>query len=529
METHISGLYDTVPLTVGELKIHFREIEYEKLSDSGKYVYNQVQDFLTKEDNLLKKFNINTDPFKLSANLRINTELMFKSNPDINWTYNYYFKDNPLTLPLMFGFSNYFTIHVDPFIGKNYESALKSTNWTNIPTDFNEVEFSFPEFAVTSTGLYFDKWGVDLKVGRKGLTVGRTATGSIIYNNTFDTDCYFTLNLFTNVAKYNMHVIQVQSGKYLYLHQISARLFKFFELQFLEGSLINAPFELRYLNPLMIMHSYASWLDYGFHDDNEIIKNWYDESNFCAYFSILLNVNIIKNTRLYFMFAQNEYQQPNEHPYNPDSLGLQGGAEVLIPAFDNGYFTANTEIVYTSPFFYIKQAPQWSLYRTKMDNQTKTWTPINSWIGTPFGPDCFAVQASFGYKKTNKWEANIGYIMSIHGENSFNIFDETPDSNGIYHYYPYTHYYESIVLQNQGRLDEAEQKRQEAYNYARNMWMSGIPEYKNQLYLSGTYKIFNNLAINGKFVYTFVFNNKHYLDRFEKGVELSLGVTYSIF
>ena len=143
---------------------------------------------------------------------------------------------------------------------------------------------------------------------------------------------------------------------------------------------------------------------------------------------------------------------------------------------------------------------------------------IKSWVGTPFGPDTFAVQASFGYKKQNKWEANLGYIFSIHGENGFSIFDSEPDENGIYHYYPFSW----------AATGEPEQI-QKAYDASHNLWMSGVNEFKNQIILSGKYYINNHFYLSGQGIYTFVFNNKNVLGNFQQGVELSFALTYSLY
>ena len=519
-ESRLASLYDNAPLSVGEIKFHFSEIDYEKLSESGKYLYSQVNDYLYENENLLQKLGYDIDVMRFAINIRANPEFMFKSNPEIDWTYRYAFVDRLLTAPISVGFSNYFTFQVDPYLAKNYVGMQRPTNFTNIPLAFDEIEFHIPEFAIGTAGMYFDNWGFDFKVGHTGLTIGNTATGSIIYNNTFETDSYVQLNVFNHYAKYNMNLVQISVDKFLYLHEISVRLFKKFNIQVLEGTLIAAPFELRYLNPLMPMHSLASWNDYGAQENNgnnDYLK-YYDESHCCAYLAAVLNFVPIDNLRLYLLYAQNELIVPNEPPYKPNSFGIQSGFEYAIPAFDNGFWQMNTEVVYTTPYLYIKQAPQWSMYRTRVDVQNKTMGPIKSWVGTPFGPDTFAVQASFGYKKQNKWEANLGYIFSVHGENGFSIFDSEPDENGIYHYYPFSW----------AATGDPEQI-QKAYDASHNLWMTGVNEIKNQIILNGKYYINNHFYLSGQGIYTFVFNNKNVLGNFQQGVELSFALTYSLY
>lgn len=519
-ECKLASLYDNAPLSVGEIKFHFSEIDYDKLSDSGKYVYSQVKDFLYTNENLLQKLGYDIDVMRFAINIRATPELMYKSNPNIDWSYRYCFEDRFVTAPISVGFSNYFAIQLDPFLAKNYVGMQTPSNFTNIPLAFDQIEFHIPDFAIGTAGLYFDNWGVDIKAGKTGLTIGKTETGSIIYNNTFETDCYVQLNIFNHYAKYNMDFVQISTNKYLYLHEISVRLFKKFNIQVLEGTLIYAPFELRYLNPLMVMHSFASWNDHGAMEnngENDIMK-YYDESNCCAYLAAVLNFVPIDNLRFYLLYAQNELILPNEPPFKPNSFGIQTGFDLSIPTFDKGFWHINTEVVYTAPFLYIKQAPQWSMYRTRVDVQNKTMGTIKSWVGTPFGPDTFAVQASFGYKELNKWEASLGYIFAIHGENNFSIFDNKPDENGIYHYYPYS-------WQATGEPEDV----QKAYDASHNLWMTGVNEFKNQIVLNGKYYINNHFNLSGQVIYTFVFNNKNKLNDFQQGVELSFALSYSLY
>ena len=46
--------------------------------------------------------------------------------------------------------------------------------------------------------------------------------------------------------------------------------------------------------------------------------------------------------------------------------------------------------------------------------------------------------------------------------------------------------------------------------------------------LKGSYYILDNLKVNGKCAYTFVFNNDHLAGNFQHGVELAFGVTYNL-
>ena len=94
-----------------------------------------------KNENLLQKLGYDIDVMRFAINIRANPELMFKSNEQIDWSYRYYFVDRLLTAPISAGFSNYFTLQLDPYFAKNYVGMQTPSNFTNIPLAFDEIEF----------------------------------------------------------------------------------------------------------------------------------------------------------------------------------------------------------------------------------------------------------------------------------------------------------------------------------------------------------------------------------------------------
>jgi hypothetical protein len=108
-------------------------------------------------------------------------------------------------------------------------------------------------------------------------------------------------------------------------------LFEKINFSAFEGVYLNAPLELRFLNPLMIMHQYASWEEYGYtrHDD-------YGAGKVCSYLCFMLDYTICDNLRFYALYSQNEIQLPGEKYINkagallPDSLGFQSGLELKV-------------------------------------------------------------------------------------------------------------------------------------------------------------------------------------------------------
>lgn len=519
-ENKISSFIDNQPMSYGEIKFYFSELDYEKLSASGKELYDALETFLHKNDNFFGE----DSALKLYSNPKTNIEFYYKSNINIPWSFDYAVKDRFVTLPVVIGFSDYITIGSDFFIGKNYSASHSSGNFTNIPYSFSHIDMSFQKFSYFSSGLCFDSWGMNFHAGKEGLTIGNTKLGSIIYNETFETNFYSQLNVFTKRLKYSMDVSQVENDtnkKYIFLHQLNLRPFKNFKFGVIEGSLLDAPFELKYLTPLTVMHNFFSWFNTDITDTE---RKYYNEGHFGAYLCFTFEYIPFENFRIYGYYSQNEildwgWEHTDDQLCYPDSLGGQLGFQFTVPLENNARIISTAEFVYTSPYLYIKQSPDWSFWSKRTEQGSGE--DVCSWIGSPFGPDCFAAFFSCEYKDEGKWNLTFEYLFKIKGQNNSLIFDRTKEISGenIYIYYPYAQYIDS----------ESELDKLAAINKGRYMWMTGIPEYSNRFSLYGEYKITKNISLYAKCAYSFAFNSNNLKNVFDQGIEFGIGCEYMIF
>ena len=502
-------------MSAAEIKYYFSQLDYDILSQEGKNLYQKTKDFLFEHDSL-----IDLGPFRFDIDTDLALEFYYKSNPDIDWTFNYNYKNHLAVFPIKIGFSDYVTIESDPFLGKSHYGASNPYNFTNVPYKYGDIEYLCCRFAYGSAGAAFNGWGVNANIGKEGFRIGNSKTGSIIYNDTFETDAYFNLNLWTDYLKYSLDIIQICNTNWMYIHEFCIRPHKTFKLSVLEGSMLNAPFELRYLNPFMIMHQFASWTQY------ENPSMFYKENHFCAYLAGLFEWTPFPYFKLYGLYAQNELQLPTERDKEgsliPDSLGAQLGVDIQIPSDAmHGWWNYWAEVIYASPYLYIKQNPESSLYRTRGDNLVLD--TMNTWIGTPFGPDCFGVKTGTKFKAGTKWSIGVNYLFLAKGEHDFSIFSRKDEVNSdIYDYYPITYY----------KLHETSSDAELYYNKAlqdsRNMWLTGIPEYTNQIEIEANYNFTSKLSLSNKFVYTYIINNKHKVLN-ANGIEIDLSLTYNLF
>jgi hypothetical protein len=228
------------------------------------------------------------------------------------------------------------------------------------------------------------------------------------------------------------------------MHYLHFRFFGIATLSVTEGVMVNAPLELRFLNPLSIFHGFESYKTYnGYNEDigNTDIEEPTGGSRVGSYLGIKLEVQPWKYMRFYGLFAMNQLQlgveKDNwEESLTPDALAFQGGAEFSLP-FRRGYWTFGLEGVYTYPFMYVLHDKNWSFYKQldEVDNMKARY-----WLGTPFGPDSIAGSFWVGYHKLNSWSLEFSFLYATQGERSgTDIFDRDAD------YYRPSHKYYTMV------------------------------------------------------------------------------------
>jgi len=551
MESKILFPIDSAPLSVEEIELYLRYIDYEKLNDEGKQLYYTVTSFL--ENNAV---SFDLKPVKFGFNINAVPELLYKSNPEIDWSYatdytgklqNTVYHNNEtditysisskeygagsnflgnnstvpvLTLPLFLNFNDILLFESDFYLGKNFWSFQEASNWSNVFLKCFDQDAHWPDYVYASTGKVWDNGlGINFQIAKEGFQWGRSQSGSVIYNNTFETDCYIKLDVYSHNLKYNSDIVEVTNKRFLYLHSFTATPFKWFKFGIMEGSMINAPFEFRYLNPLMCFHSYASWAQYMTKEEASV----YNTAHASSYIGLTFDFIPFKNCRLYLNGCMNEMQLHDELKNEtgvtiPDGFGFQWGFEYNW-ANKKGWFYSGIEAVYTTPWLYYKSGADWSLYREKYNSQRKGSIPICSWIGTPFGPDATAVQARIGYKLPSRYSWELNYLFVAHGENSFGLFSQyVQNENGTWNaYYP-------SVLKKLGLISQ-----EQAVALARSWKHLGTIQYTNSLTASGSYEFNKYVTISAQMAYTFIYNNKNVEGNFDQGVELGLSVEFSLF
>lgn len=502
---------DDAPLTVGQIKILLKGYDYDLLNENSKKHYDKIIAYFDEQN-----ISFNVGIFSIGIALETNLEGYYKYNNNLPWIYDRYDRKELFLAPATFDIGDYLTMQTDLSFAQSQGWMLHNDNYVNVPLPIQSFNINFPSYGYISTGINLPKdCQINLRLGLGEQSVGRSLMGSVILSEYFTGSSWANLEFFSPNLKYELNITEFNVDKYMYSHRIDVRLFNKLHFSAMEGILVNAPFELRFLNPWTIYHGMAPWLDYS--------KKAYEEAFTCAYMCFKLAYTPVKYLRLYGLFAQDQFQTAYERvnwpeDTTPNAIGFQVGAESFIP-FMNGNFHIVAEGYYADPFLYIKENPNWSLVRTYRENMGDLAT-FYEWVGSPFGPDTVAGELSVGYEYADKWKINMNYLFKAAGEYAkTNVFTEDLSWGGHDTEADDTKW----VYPNSDHQGHDEAKRRQSL-----ISPSGTPEYLNMISLNGSYN-FNNylsLSVQGGFIFAFNYNNIQ--NNFQCGPEFAASLKFDI-
>jgi hypothetical protein len=433
-------LLDSSTLTVMQIEQLLERINPDSLSPSGLYVYEQLRAALAGDGAL----SLGSHILRFDLDPALQPELYFKTNENLSWVYGRNQRLPFFPFSVAFSLSSYLTIESDLYFGENRRLSDAHDNYFNFMYDkmmggVQNIDTNLPKRAYLSAGFPFGRgMGVNFRLGIGDDFIGRTRTGSIILSDNMKEPSYANLTFYTPYIKYTADVMELEVTKYLYLHRIGINVFNWLSFSMVEGVMVNAPFEIRYLNPLMIFHGLTAWETYD-------VSGGYNDQfggsgeRVGSFLGMIFDGRIWKYGRLYGMVAMNQLELPGVErgPSStvPDAFAFQGGYESFIPV-SSGYVNFGVEGVYTFPYMYVMESVHWSYIRESKEVSN----PLHrEWTGTPFGPDSIAGTVWAGYRPSAPWSVFLSFVMAVQGErSSTDIFDRTyPD--GSRYYFPTTH------------------------------------------------------------------------------------------
>ncbi len=429
MESGIVTLASFAPVTRHELGVHLNAISREALSAEGRSVYDSVSRYLDGQEPLAQN-GFGSFDFRpvasVSALLRQNSDLELLSDKIERFNSTKPF----LSLPISVSFADRVAARLDFSLTEGYWASTLERRVLSVPLDADSFDMNTPRDAYLAVGNGY----LSAVIGRGPLQIGEAVNGSLLLSDSADRLNYASLAMFSRNIRFFITPIELTPHRFAYFHGISFRPRPNLAITLSEAATVNAPLDLRYLNPAMIYHSYAGWKDdYGQEDDVSPVG---------TEFAATVEIVPMNNWRLYGQFVMNQFQTAYEREnfaetalLIPNSLGGLAGLE-HSRILGDGYLSMILEGVYTNPWLYILSNRDISFYWSRRELVAPsgyTNKAITGWLGSPFGPDTLAVTLQGKYFVPQKYTLEGSYRFILQGRNGELFFlDETGT------YYPET-------------------------------------------------------------------------------------------
>ncbi|WP_407396953.1 hypothetical protein [Treponema sp.] len=523
-----SGRTDFVfygPMTLSEIERHLSKVDYERLSDDAAVRFDQIKEYIEYET----PASFGSDMLKIQAELEANLEGYYKNEEAVERVYDRYHQKPLMYIPLKITLEDYFAMSMDLRVAQTQGYKIKHKNYSNVPLAADAFDLNFPHDYYFATGHDFtDSTGLSFIFGTMASNFNRSLSGSVAQSEYFTGATYADLSVWSGNFRYKMNVSQFNPDRYMYTHEIGMLLGSKLQFTARESLFVYAPMELRYLAPWNIFHGFAAWKDYETRREG-------GESNTCDYMCLKLDYAPVRNTRLYGIFAMDQFQMPTEaddpDDCTPRGFGFQAGTEVFIP-FGEGAFHIWLEGTYTDPYMYIKASPNWSLVRYYQDLMGPMQDDFyTEWYGTPWGPDTVGGEISIGYENAGKWSVTLDYLFKACGEYSGDkVFrgldwnwkdrDKSKAAEADSKYKDWA--YPSKDYDGTPGADDAKDKQ----NYRTP---HGTTEYVNRIALRGTMTPAKGLSFMVQPAFTYVINSGNTEGETKKGVEIAVSVSKKFF
>jgi hypothetical protein len=290
-------------------------------------------------------------------------------------------------------------ISVDMDFRKNYpfypgyEETYTTVNTdpvTNVFSDLREIDVQFPFHGLlTAAGN-----GWSLQFGRSRIGWGLGHTGSLLLSDHVDYHDFFMASVTGRLAGYRVLYLDLEpwlngggtdpDRAYL-AHRIEVRPFPWLSLALNEALVFHGkPMELRYLSPLIVLHS------------------WFIPNYGNSMINIELSVRPLPGLEVWGHYAIDQVQSAieKERPYadsEPEAFAYLAGAEYVVP-LTGAWLSVGAEGAYLNPWMYIGRDLMGSFsYRRRV--QAENVLPagakviVEKSLGYPSGPDYYGVSA----------------------------------------------------------------------------------------------------------------------------------------
>ena len=413
----------TPPLAPQKVEQYLNSIDASLLSLPAQEAFYRIEKRLRPQTPLSLSF----DNFSVSININSTIEARARYNEEIAW-YPLYPKIPPvISLPIKLHFFNFLQFYLDPYVVKLPNFYLDE-DWYG--TNVMNFDLRSPLKAFAAAG---GSWW-DFQLGRDRLSYGTGHMGNLVISDNDEYYEFLRFSFFNRVLKYSSLIMQMplqtsdslytiknpnslgrSIHRYFYLHRFDINLFNVLSIGLMEGLMVgNSPLELRYLNPIMIFHSYYSGYDYGKWADTA--EHFHSMLN-GSIFGVEVNWNIIKSFAFYGQFVVNQFAGPTEEGIQPpNGLGFMAGLQ-YSHSFDSWASTFFFEFTSTFPYLYMSSSPFASFIHMRPDHPSSGGRKMYSFIGYPRDLMVFTLGTRFFKNDITK----ISGLFSIHLQGEHDI------------------------------------------------------------------------------------------------------------
>ena len=335
----------TSPITHAELDFMLSCIEADRLEGELLAEYLELRRLLVRTAD---------DPLG-TIGLRATGELYLHTSDDpAAWRYWYPDRRPALSLPIRAWpvASLYVEFDLDwrrnyPFFPGTTRQVADPDPMTNIPFDPLTSDVQFPFRGLIS--LAGERWSVQF--GRSRVSMGSGVAGSLFLSDHVDYHEYLMASVYGRLLTYRALYLDLEpwvgasqqdslADRMFFAHRIEMRPFPWLSLAANDGFILaDRPIELRYLNPLMIMHS------------------WFIPQYGNSLLNFEFAVRPVAGLEVYGHFAIEQLQSAveQERGYaedDPDAFGYLAGIEYARP-LSFGWLTVGTEWAFLDPWMYI--------------------------------------------------------------------------------------------------------------------------------------------------------------------------------
>jgi hypothetical protein len=423
-EAGISILSFTAPLSRDEIDNILASVEPENLPLPAQEAYRRIQDRLDPPMRFSEEF------FSLSFRGVVQAEAGFRTNTAVPWLQGDFQRPPVFHFPLDFYFADFVLLNLEPVVNLDPAFNERGEHFvTNVPWPLERIDMFFPFRAFAAAG---GKWW-NFQIGRDQITFGTAHTGNLLLSNTPDYHDFARLSFFIKQFKYSALVIhnpfflsekfysdpkldddEVYLQRYIYIHRVDFSLFNKISIGITEGlSVGNAPLEIRYLNPLMVLHNFMSGNDY-----KPLLDSTDNETN-SSIFSLEFNWTPAPAFSFYAQLVLDEFTTPWEVKSDaanktPQGIGYLAGAE-YSHAFGSWGALFYVEAAYLDPYIYVDNSP-WAAFVWSRRMNRKSMEFRYRWIGHPEGRDAIIVAAGSRFFRNDQLAFSAALSFTVHGE-----------------------------------------------------------------------------------------------------------------